>query len=109
MGQSQAALVLAAQGHPPATGSGALSVTDTSTTEQDLSAFEGQWVMFISTEPIHISFGVTGIAAADTSDVYWPKDTVIERFIPRNGSKSFFRAVRQGATSATLYWAEAGK
>jgi hypothetical protein len=65
--------------------------------------------MFVCTEPVHVSFGVTGIAAADTSDLYWPKDTLIERFIPDSGVRSFFRAIRQGATDSIMYWAEVGE
>lgn len=108
MSIAESSLVLAAQAHPPSTGKGTVTAGSASTAQQDLSALEGQWVMFVLTEPAHISFGVTGLAAADTSDLYWPKDTLIERFIPRDGSRSFFRAIRQGGTDAVIYWAEVG-
>jgi hypothetical protein len=86
----------AAQVTPPGTGT-KTSITGTSTAAINLSAFEGKWVTLIASVKTHIRWGKADVTAATTDDVYIPADTERHYFIPKSGTRSYFRAIRASA------------
>lgn len=102
---SAIASLLAAVGLYGPSGGTKVTASNTSTAAQDLSALKGQTVLFWCSEPAHIVFGASGVAAADNNDVVLPKETLIPIKI-REG-KDYFRAIRQGSTDADIHYASA--
>lgn len=98
------ALIQGAQATPPGPAT-AVSVSTTSTAAQDLSAFEGKYVVMIADVKTHVRFGTSSVGAATTNDFYLPADTPLQFYIPPSGHRSYFRAVAED--DGTLHVADA--
>jgi hypothetical protein len=90
---------------PPGAGS-TVALTDASSTAEDVSAYEGGWMVLLTDTECHIRFGASDVGAAVTTDFLLPADTEFRYYIPKSGEKSYFRAILASGTG-TLYYAEA--
>jgi hypothetical protein len=99
--------IQASQVTPPGAGT-AVATSTTSTAATDLSAYEGRWVVIIPSAKTHIRFGASNVGAAVVADVWIPADVAAYFWIPKSGTRSFFRAILPvGAAAATLSYADA--
>lgn len=90
---------------PPGTG-GSISIgtgASSTATAGNLAAYAGKWLTFAATTPAHVRFGTASVGPATAGDIEIPAGTWTRMRIPKDGSRSYVRALAV-STSGTVYF-----
>ena len=105
MGLAAGSLIQAVRVMPWGAGA-TVSVTGTSSSATDLTGSKGQGVMFKCDVPFHMIWGASTVAAAQTTDLQLDANVIYRIDIPSPATDwGYFRVIRGGSTSGTLYYA----
>lgn len=90
---------------PPGAGT-KVALTTSSVTAQNLTSYQGKWIVIYLTAAAHVRFGTSSVDAATTDDVIFPAGQHIPFYIPPSGARSYFRA-RTVTGTGDLHYADA--
>jgi len=82
-----------------------VSVTGSSSSATDVSGTPGAALLMTCDVPFHIRWGTSSVGSATTGDQLLPANTLIRVDVPSPAADwGFFRVIREGSTSGTLYY-----